>query len=244
MTAKLDEIKAYIAHSLVPAEKLVKMAKLGMVIDDWMAENDLDATAIQCWNSLQENYGVNVCTLMSMMSSKMMPSACEVDITGVASMYALQLASGEPARLVDWNNNYGDDPDKCVLFHCGNWANFCPARDEDGRDPGHDPRRREHLGRRHRAHARRSADHRPHQHRRRQRQVQGLRRRGPVPRRPAGDVRRRAPSWTSRTCSRSCKYICKNGFEHHAAMNPAHTADAVAEAFETYFDWDVYVHEG
>ena len=56
-----------------------------------------------------------------------MPSACEVDITGVASMYALQLASGTPSALVDWNNNYGGDPDKCVLFHCGNWAkSFLP----------------------------------------------------------------------------------------------------------------------
>jgi L-fucose isomerase-like protein len=34
----------------------------------------------------------------------------------------LQLASGRPSALVDWNKNYGDDPDKCVCFHCGNWA--------------------------------------------------------------------------------------------------------------------------
>ena len=64
---------------------------------------------------------------MSMMSDRLMPSACEVDVTGVASMYALQLASGTPAGLVDWNNNYANDPDKCVLFHCGNWAkSFLP----------------------------------------------------------------------------------------------------------------------
>ena len=97
------------------------MARLGVVIDDWMSENDLDATAIQCWHSLQDSFGVNVCTLMSMMSTKMMPSACETDITGLASMYALQLAAGEPTAIVDLNNNYGDDPDRCVLFHCGNW---------------------------------------------------------------------------------------------------------------------------
>src|SRR5690606_22792936 len=87
-----------------------------------MAEKDLDATAIQCWTSLQQNYGVNVCTVMSMKSESLLPSACEVDITGTVSMYALQLASGQPSALVDWNNNYADDPNKCVLFHCGNWA--------------------------------------------------------------------------------------------------------------------------
>ncbi|HQG48094.1 MAG TPA: hypothetical protein PK373_03315, partial [Sedimentisphaerales bacterium] len=114
----VDSIKGYIKTGGVPQETLVKMAKLGIAIDDWMVANDLDATAIQCWTSIQKNYGLNACTLMSMMSEKLMPSACEVDITGVVSMYALQLASGTPSALVDWNNNYGDDPDKCVLFHC------------------------------------------------------------------------------------------------------------------------------
>lgn len=78
--------------------------------------------AIQCWTSIQRHYGVNACTIMSMMSDKMMPSACELDIAGVVSMYALQLASNTTSGLVDWNNSYGGDLDKCVFFHCGNWA--------------------------------------------------------------------------------------------------------------------------
>src|SRR5688500_6559091 len=62
-----------------------------------------------------------------MMSQKLMPSACETDITGAPSMYALSLASQRPSALVDWNNNYGGDEDKCVLFHCGNWPkDFAP----------------------------------------------------------------------------------------------------------------------
>ena len=107
----------------VPEEKLLQMARLGVVLDDWMEANAIDATAIQCWTSVQENFGCNVCTLMSMMSERFMPSACEVDVTGVLTMYAMQLAvDARPSALVDWNNNYGDDEDKCVLFHCGNWA--------------------------------------------------------------------------------------------------------------------------
>src|SRR3974377_894325 len=35
-------------------------------------------------------------------------------------MYALQLASETPSALLDWNNNYGDDPNKAVCFHCSN----------------------------------------------------------------------------------------------------------------------------
>ena len=106
----------------VPAEKLAQMAKLGVAISEWMEAHELDATAIQCWTSLQRNFGCNACTLMSVMSEKFLPSACEVDVTGVLTMYAMQLASGTPAALVDWNNNYADDENKCVLFHCGNWA--------------------------------------------------------------------------------------------------------------------------
>ncbi|MCB0226949.1 MAG: fucose isomerase, partial [Anaerolineae bacterium] len=120
--AKLDEVNAYASADSVPPRSMVLIAKLGLVLSDWMGENDIDATALQCWSSLQQNYGVNACTIMSMMSDKLMPSACEVDIAGTVSMYALQLASGTPAALVDWNNNYQNDPNKCIYFHCGNWA--------------------------------------------------------------------------------------------------------------------------
>jgi L-fucose isomerase-like protein len=83
---KLKEINAYVPTQGVSAEALVKMAKLGIVLDDWIAANDLNAIALQCWNSIQQNYGINACGLMSMMSERMLPSACEVDITGAASM--------------------------------------------------------------------------------------------------------------------------------------------------------------
>ncbi len=85
-----------------------------------MDENGLVASAIQCWTAMEEFYGVVPCTLMSMMSNDLMPSACETDIAGLVGMYAMVLASGKAPRLVDWNNNYGDDPDKGVIFHCSN----------------------------------------------------------------------------------------------------------------------------
>ncbi|MBN2137692.1 MAG: L-fucose/L-arabinose isomerase family protein [Sedimentisphaerales bacterium] len=118
--AKLDSIRKYIPIKKIPAEPLMKMAKFGHVIDRWVADNDLAGTAIQCWTSLEEFFGIVPCTLMSMMSESLMPSACEVDITGLLAMHILQLASGTPSALLDWNNNYADDPDKCVLFHCSN----------------------------------------------------------------------------------------------------------------------------
>jgi len=245
VVAKLDEIKSYAKWEGVPGLSLVRMAKLGIVISDWMAENDLNATAIQCWNSVQRNYGVNVCTLMSMMSDKLMPSACEADITGVASMYALQLASGTPSALVDWNNNYADNPDKCVFFHCGNWAkSFLPdieiktaeilgtmlgEENTYGAVAGRVPAGPVTF-------ARLTTD-----------DVNGMIRayvgEGQLTEDPLDTFGSRAVVEVP-NLQGLLHYICKNGFEHHVAMNASHVASVITEAFETYFGWEVYHHQG
>ncbi len=245
VTSKLDEIRAYMAHPTVPPDRLVRMAKLGVVIDDWMAAEDLDATAIQCWSSLQDNFGVNVCTLMSIMSNKMMPSACETDVTGLASMYALQLAAEEPAAIVDLNNNYGDDPDKCVLFHCGNWPlNFYPEGQAEmqiaevlGTTLGNENVFGAINGRAPAAPltiARISTD-----------DINGACKayvaEGQFLDDPLDTFGSRAvveiPNFQS-----LLKHICTVGFEHHSAMSPSHTADAVAEGLGNYLGWDVLRH--
>lgn len=242
---KLENIEAYIPTEGVPDSALLKMAKLGIVLDDWMEEHDLNATAIQCWSSIQQNYGVNVCGLMSMMSEKLMPSACEVDVTGVASMYALQLASGKPCALVDWNNNYGDDPNKCVLFHCCNWAKSFFTKPKmahadvlattlgvdntygaiAGRVPSGPM-----------CFARISTDDQ-----------------NGVIRTYVGDAMFTddpLDTFGGRAVievpglQNLLGHICRNGFEHHAAMNPSHSAAILAEAFETFFGWEVYYHKG
>jgi len=245
VVGKLEEIRSYAKAEGVPGGSLVRMAKLGIVISDWMAENDLQATAIQCWNSVQRNYGVNVCTLMSMMSEKLMPSACEADITGVLSMYALQLASGRPSALVDWNNNYGDDPDRCVFFHCGNWAkSFLPdieikTAEILGTTLGEENTYGAVAGRVPAGpvtFARITTD-----------DFNGMIRayvgEGALTDDPLDTFGSRAVVRVP-NLQKLLQYICKNGFEHHVAMNGSLVAATLAEAFETYFGWDVYVHEG
>ena len=117
---KLQSIQKYVSTTDVPPAALLKMAKLGAVVDDWMKATDVQISAVQCWTSLEENLGVVPCTVMSMMSDSLLSSACEVDICGVLGMHALQLASETPSALLDWNNNYGSDPNKAVCFHCSN----------------------------------------------------------------------------------------------------------------------------
>jgi L-fucose isomerase-like protein len=117
---KLAAIKKYVSTSGIPDESLLKMAKLGAVIDGWMKTAPVTISAVQCWTSMEEFFGVVPCTIMSMMSDNLIPSACETDVPGTLSMYMLALASGTPSALLDWNNNYGSDPNKCVCFHCSN----------------------------------------------------------------------------------------------------------------------------
>src|SRR5467141_1565588 len=118
--AKLAAIKKYVDSSGVPAAALMKMAKLGAVVAHWMVSTEVAISAVQCWTSIEENLGVVPCTIMSMMSDSLLSSACEVDICGVLGMHALRLASETPSALLDWNNNYGSDPNKAVCFHCSN----------------------------------------------------------------------------------------------------------------------------
>ena len=245
--ARLEGIQGYIQTDGAPAEALVKMAKLGVVLDDWIAENELDATAVQCWTSIQKHYGINACTLMSMYSESLMPSGCEVDIMGVLSMYALQLASGSPSALVDWNNNYADEPDKCVLFHCGNWArSFFEAGSVK---MSYGEILATVLGQENTygvvsatavagpmTYARITTDDR-------RGVIKAYVGEGQITADPLDTFGSRAVV-EIRDLQRLLRYIAKQGYEHHAAMNRSRSAEILAEAFETYMGWEIYHHNG
>jgi L-fucose isomerase-like protein len=236
VTGKVDEIKAYANATAVPPAKLVQMARLGVVLDDFVAAHHLDATAIQCWTSLQANHGCNVCTSMSMMSENLLPSACEVDVTGVLTMYAMQLASNSPSALVDWNNNYGAADDKCVLFHCGNWAkSFLPDIKVlnapiltwgalDGRTTA-----------RPLTYGRITTD-----------DTAGVIRtyvgQGELTDDELKTFGNRAVARVPKL-QKLMRHVCREGFEHHVVMNASHTAGILHEAFSRYLGWEVYHHE-
>lgn len=117
---KIEFIQNYVSADTYPEDGLLKLAKLAVVVENWVEENDLDGFAFQCWPSIQDNFGIVPCAVMSIFSEGLIPAACEVDIAGLIGMYVLQMASESPSAILDWNNNYGKDPDKMVLFHCSN----------------------------------------------------------------------------------------------------------------------------
>jgi L-fucose isomerase-like protein len=119
---KMKEIKSYgKIPSYINEVKISTQAKFGIAIENWINRNEIDAAAIQCWESIQKNYGCATCLSMSMLGEKMIPCACEVDLAGVISMYMLALAAGRPPALLDWNNNFGEDRNMCVCTHCSNY---------------------------------------------------------------------------------------------------------------------------
>jgi len=250
---KYEELSTYVTTKGIPKDALVKMTRLASVIDDWMKDNDLVASALQCWTGIEEFYGVVPCTLMSIMSNQLMPSACETDIAGVVGMYAMVLASGKPSALVDWNNNYGEDPEKAVIFHCSNLpkdvfvtetilAEDVPVMDYQAIIAGTVGKENTYgtiVGR--------------------------IR---PVPftycRVSTNDYAGKIDVYVGEgeltndplktfggfgvvkvpQMQKLLQHICEKGFEHHTAINLSQVATPVNEALAKYMGWDVYYHKG
>ncbi len=240
---KLNTIKAYVPTSGIPEPALLKMAKLGAVIDRWMTETEVTISAIQCWTSLEEFFGVVPCTIMSMMSNQLSSSACEMDIGGVISMHAMRLASGSPSALLDWNNNYNDDPDKAVCFHCSNLPKhfFQDVRMDYQEIIAGTVGKQNTFG-----------------------TCVGRVKTGPMTytRISTDDREGRICGYTGQgrftddplttfvgagvveipRLQELLRFICERGFEHHVAANLSTVAGAVHEAASRYLGWNVYHH--
>ncbi len=242
--SKLASIRKYIPVGGTPEAALLKMAKLAVVIDAWMAASELTVSAVQCWTSIEEYLGIVPCTVMSMMSEQLIPSACEVDILGTLSMYALTLASETPSALLDWNNNYGDNPNKAVCFHCSNLPKhfFREGVKMDyqliiagtvGKENAHGT-------------------------------LDGTVKAGPMSfaRFSTDDFAGRITGYVGEgnftddplntfggagvveipNLQRLLRYICENGFEHHVAANFSSVANSVLEAAANYLGWGMHRH--
>jgi L-fucose isomerase-like protein len=245
---KLAEIQKYVSAKAIPPSALLKMAKFGVAVDKWMKETRLNATAIQCWTAMEEFFGVVPCTLMSMMSNMLMSSACEVDIMGTVAMYAMAQASGKPSALVDWNNNYGTDPDKGVVFHCSNLPKDVFIEKGEGQPVmdyqeiiagtvGKENTYGTVVGRVKAApftYLRVSTDDAGGR-------IMAYIGEGELTDDPlktfGGYGVVKIPNF-----QKLLRYICENGFEHHVAINPTHVGAGVKEALSKYLGWDVYHH--
>jgi len=221
----------------------MKMAKLGVAIDRWVKDKQLSATAIQCWTALEEFYGVVPCTLMSMMSNNLLPSACETDIAGLLGMYILQAASGKPAALLDWNNNFSREPNKGVVFHCSNLPkDFFAEQKMDYQEIIAGSVGKENT----------------------YGTIVGRISPGPFTycRVSTDDLKGRMASYVGEgrftedkldtfggygvievpQFQKLLHFICENGYEHHVAATKAEVAEAIEDALKTYLGWDVYHH--
>lgn len=242
---KLEEIKCY---AVVPKEyndKLVLQAKFGVAVERWIEANQIDAVAVQCWDSLEQNYGCAACVTMSMLGEKLLPAACEVDIAGAVSMYALTLAAQGQSALLDWNNNFAEDRNKCVCTHCGNFPKSFVRNDLKlgtlgvlGRTLGKVNTFGAVYGKVTKGDFtffRISTD-----------DTKGVIKAylgtGEITDDPYGMDGCIAVTKVD-NLQILMKHICKNGFEHHVAMVRNDVKNIPNEAIEGYLGWNLYVHE-
>lgn len=122
VVAKKESLIKYADFSAVPEEKKNILAKISVVIDEYIEEYRLDAVALRCWNEMETYLRVCPCVLVSELNDRGITCSCEIDMCSAVTMRALSLAAEGPAACLDWNNNYGADPDKVILFHCGSTA--------------------------------------------------------------------------------------------------------------------------
>ncbi|MHB8280974.1 MAG: L-fucose/L-arabinose isomerase family protein [Candidatus Humimicrobiaceae bacterium] len=243
---KVAEIKKYGSiQSDITEEKIIRSAKLNIAIEQFMKENQCNAGAVQCWDSIQINYGCASCLPMSMLGEKGIPMACETDVAGAVMMYAMYLASGSPSGYLDWNNNFKEDRDMCINLHCSNFPKSFMGKEMGisnldilGNSIGYDKC----FG-----------------------ACKGQVKAGPMTygKISTDDVWGTIKVYFGegeftddlvKTCGgfAVCKvpnlqdlmdFMCKNGFEHHVAMNRSNCAKILNEAFENYLGWEVYWHK-
>ncbi len=244
--AKVEEMKKYGCISPeIKEENIIKSAKLSLTVDKFMAENSCVAGAMQCWTSIQENYGCASCLPMSMLGDRGVPMACETDITGALAMYSMYLASGEPSGYLDWNNNFGDDRNKCINFHCSNFPKKFIAKEFEisnldilGKAIGYDKcfgACKANIGPGEMTFAKISTD-----------DSFG------VIKSYFGEGQFTDDYIESAGGRVVCRidnlqvlmdYLCINGFEHHVAMNRSKVAAILDEAFDKYMGWETYWHK-
>ncbi len=116
---KAAAMKACASWDNVPTSAVDSIVRLGVVLDAIIDEYKMDAIALRCWLELQEQLHISPCVLLGELNDRGIAAACEVDVSNAVAMRALALASDGPPTCLDWNNNYADDENKCILFHCG-----------------------------------------------------------------------------------------------------------------------------
>ena len=239
---KLEEIKCYAVVPKEYSDKLVLQAKFGVAVERWIEANQIDAVAVQCWDSLEQNYGCAACVTMSMLGEKLLPAACEVDIAGAVSMYALTLAAQGQSALLDWNNNFAEDRNKCVCTHCGNFPKSFVRNDLKlgtlgvlGRTLGKVNTVYGKVTKGDFTFFRISTDDTKGT-------IKAYLGTGEITDDPYGMDGCIAVTKVD-NLQILMKHICRNGFEHHVAMVRNDVKDILNEAIEGYLGWNLYVHE-
>ncbi len=247
LEGKIEEVRDYgKIPSRITETQYISVASFSLAIEQYMEELDCQAASILCWDSLEYHFGCASCATMSMLGEKLIPFACESDIAGAVSMYALTLAAQQPSALLDWNNNYGEEAELCVCTHCSNYPKSFMGNELEISELdilGNTIGRESCFG-----------------------AIKGKVAPGPFTfvRFSTDDTNGRIIGYLGEgdflkkdfqmdggiaitrvpKLQKLMKTICANGFEHHVAMVRGSHARMIHEAVTKYLGWKLYWHEG
>ena len=78
--AKKADYLAITDFGKYPMKKLETIARIGVVIDDLIAENDLQGVALRCWNEFETKFGVAPCLVLCDLNERGIAASCELDV--------------------------------------------------------------------------------------------------------------------------------------------------------------------
>lgn len=96
---KIERLEAYTDFSRVPENNKKTLAKISVVIDEYIEEYKLDAISLRCWNEMETILRVCPCVLLSELNDRGIVASCEIDLCSAITMRSHGFGVGKADRL-------------------------------------------------------------------------------------------------------------------------------------------------
>jgi L-fucose isomerase-like protein len=101
---------------------LVNLARYEVALVRIAKELDVNAMAVNCWTGVQERFGISACSTFGRLNDRGIITACESDLLGAVSMWAVYQAALEQEKpgFIDWTDLHPTEENVWLAWHCGN----------------------------------------------------------------------------------------------------------------------------
>jgi L-fucose isomerase-like protein len=105
-------------------KQIINQARYELSLMNIQKELGVSAMAVNCWTRIQEVYGISSCSTFGRLNDKGIITACEVDLLGAVTMWAIYCAALGNAKpdFIDWTDLHPTKENVWLAWHCGNAA--------------------------------------------------------------------------------------------------------------------------